>query len=109
MVKGKLVLMAALLIIVAGSAYGFQNVVLPAEFEAGEALKVAGEIIDVEGGCFVPIVIDWNNDGKKDLIAGQFQDGKIRLYLNTGEDSAPDFENFTYMKVGGRTISLSYM
>lgn len=38
----------------------------------------------------VPFVVDYNNDGKKDLLVGS-GDGLIYLYLNTGQEEAPVF------------------
>ena len=38
----------------------------------------------------VPFVCHWNNDGRKDLLAGS-GDGVIYLYLNQGTDAAPVF------------------
>ena len=53
-----------------------------------------------------PEVVDWNNDGKKDLIIGQFSEGKIRVYMNGGTDSAPVFAEFSYLQADGRPIRL---
>lgn len=39
-----------------------------------------------------PLVYDWNKDGKKDLIIGEFEaKGKFRIYLNVGTDAEPKF------------------
>lgn len=67
-------------------------------FDAGTFVNV-GEIgleipIDV-GERATPVVTDWNNDGKKDLVVGGL-DGKLRLFLNEGEDSAPRFIRVAY-------------
>jgi hypothetical protein len=77
-----------------------------AAFQEGVKLKADGQVIDVDIGHLVPCVTDWNADGKKDLIVGQFSGGKIRLYLNHGTDSAPVFKEFTYLRAGGAEISL---
>jgi len=45
--------------------------------------------IDV-GSLSVPVVNDWNEDGKKDLIVGS-DTGYIYLYLNQGTNAAPVF------------------
>ncbi len=76
--------------------------------QEGVLLEANGKTIDVDIGHLVPCVTDWNNDGKKDLIVGQFSGGKIRLYLNTnhGTDSDPKFKNFSYLHAGGKEISL---
>jgi len=76
-------------------------------FNGPEFVKDAGVPIDV-GYYGAPTVTDWNNDGAKDLIVGQFDQGKIRLYQNQGPDTAPDFNGFTYYKSGGVDITLPY-
>ncbi len=76
------------------------------ELTEGVRLKAGGEAIDVDIGHLVPCVTDWNGDGKKDLIVGQFSGGRIRLYLNRGTDKEPAFKDFEYLKAGGAEISL---
>lgn len=63
--------------------------------------------IDV-GYYSAPLMFDWNGDGKKDLITGQFDYGKIRFYPNVGEDTAPIFSGFTYLRANGVEITLPY-
>ena len=55
-----------------------------------------------------PEVVDWNNDGMKDLIVGQFGYGKITLFLNQGTDLNPVFDGGTFLKSGGSDITTSY-
>lgn len=74
--------------------------------DTGVQLQADGKPIDVEIGHLVPAVMDWNGDGKKDLIVGQFNQGGIRLYLNEGTDAAPKFGAFTYLEAGGKPIRL---
>jgi len=93
-----IVLIALLLAFSPGSA--------PPELSPGQKILCDGAPIDVEVGHLVPVVLDWNNDGKKDLLVGQFSGGKIRLYLNTGTDKEPVFESFKYLKAGGKEIAL---
>jgi hypothetical protein len=95
-------------ILVAATAVGLVLVCWPgfAAFQEGVKLKASGQVIDVDIGHLVPCVTDWNADGKKDLIVGQFSGGKIRLYLNQGTDSEPVFKEFTYLRAGGAEISL---
>ncbi len=76
------------------------------ELSKGQKLQAGGEDIDIEVGHLVPCVVDWNNDGKKDLVVGQFSGGKIRLYLNEGTDSEPRFGDFTCLTAGGKEIAL---
>jgi len=55
-----------------------------------------------------PTVLDWNNDGKKDLVVGQFTQGYIWLFLNQGTDSAPAFSGGTLIYSGAAPITTSY-
>ncbi len=72
----------------------------------GIKIKAAGKVIDIEIGHLVPCVTDWNSDGKKDLIVGQFKNGAIRLYLNEGTDTEPVFGDYSFLQAGGKTIKL---
>ena len=61
-----------------------------AEFEAPVRLKaggVAGGVpVRVEApGYAAPCWADVDGDGKKDLLVGQFNHGKIRVFKNLGE------------------------
>jgi len=51
-----------------------------------------------------PFIVDWNEDGNKDLVIGEFT-GTIRLYLNTGTNSAPTFGSYTLLTSGGNPIN----
>ena len=42
------------------------------------------------GGAAVPFVVDWDNDGRKDLIAGN-SSGDLMFYKNYGSDNSPVF------------------
>jgi hypothetical protein len=44
-----------------------------------------------------PAVYDWNHDGKKDLIIGEFEEkAKIRIFLNIGTDAKPKFSGKSF-------------
>jgi hypothetical protein len=51
--------------------------------------------------------VDWNGDGKQDLLLGQFSSGKVRFYENIGENFAPVFGDPVYLQADGSDISLS--
>ena len=57
-----------------------------AEFEPPVRLKADGVAVRVESpGYAAPCWADGDGDGKKDLLVGQFNKGKIRLFKNLGE------------------------
>ena len=76
-------------------------------FSGPEMINDAGVAIDV-GYYGAPVMFDWNLDGAKDLICGQFDQGKIRRYANQGSDTAPYFSGYTFYQSGGTDITLPY-
>lgn len=80
---------------------------LDLRFSGPQFILDQGVPIDV-GYYSAPLMFDWNGDGKKDLIAGQFDYGKIRFYPNVGEDTAPVFSGFSYLRADGVEITLPY-
>ncbi len=78
-------------------------------FDAGRFLQVgsAGSKVNIAVGArATPAVVDWNNDGMKDLVVGAI-DGRIRLYINSGSDTAPDFLAVMYAQAGGGDLAVS--
>jgi hypothetical protein len=53
-----------------------------------------------------PFYYDWDGDGTKDLIVGQYSSGKVRFYKNTGTDTNPVFGSFSYLQADGVDISV---
>ena len=51
--------------------------------------------------------VDWNNDGKKDLIVGSGS-GNVYFYANTGTDSDPEFNGGVQIQSGGTPILVNY-
>jgi hypothetical protein len=81
---------------------------VPPVFDAPVAIQANGAPINVGyGGNASPFMVDWNGDGKQDLLLGQFDAGKIRFYANSGTNYNPAFGNFAYLQADGSDISLS--
>jgi len=70
-------------------------------------IQASGSNINV-GSNGSPFVFDWNSDGRKDLLLGQYTEGRIRFYANTGTNNNPAFGTFTYLQADGSDIILSY-
>ena len=77
--------------------------------QAGDLAKpyqlLAGDKpIDIGGiGYAAPFVGDFDMDGKRDLLIGQFRDGKMRIFLNEGTDPEPKFGEHVWFKDGAET------
>jgi hypothetical protein len=68
-------------------------------------LMAGDEPIDVGGiGYAAPFVGDFNMDGRRDLLVGQFSEGKMRVFLNEGTDAMPKFsKDYVWFKEGAAT------
>ncbi len=62
---------------------------LSAELAEPIRLEAAGKPIDTEIGHAAPFVCDFDGDGLKDLLVGQFGEGLLRIYRNEGTNSEP--------------------
>lgn len=62
-------------------------------------------------GLIYPAFFDWNKDGKKDLLLGEFETGdtgsNIKVYINKGSDKKPKYtgEYFYATDINGDTIT----
>ena len=52
-------------------------------------LEAAGKPIDTDVGHAAPFVADFDGDGVKDLLVGQFGEGLLWIYKNVGTNAAP--------------------
>lgn len=77
------------------------------DFHTGAFLFDGADTLDVIFYS-APIAYDWNGDGKKDLLVGQFYYGLISFYPNIGTDTQPRFDGFEYLTADGNIISLPY-
>lgn len=86
-----------------------QSIFLQApNFSAGIRIKANGIDMKVDTYASAPCVVDWNGDGKKDLLVGCFYNGNVYLYLNSGTNSNPVFTTGSKLQADGVDISVSY-
>jgi hypothetical protein len=72
----------------------------PPALAAPFKVEADGKPIDVDIGHAAPFLADFDGDGKPDLLVGQFDEGKLRIYANAGDARSPAFRNFTWFKAG---------
>jgi hypothetical protein len=70
---------------------------------------VQADGIDIEvPGYSVPSFVDWNNDMLNDLIVGEgggFEEARVRVYLNVGTESEPQFSDYFYAQSNGSDLT----
>jgi hypothetical protein len=89
--------------VLSASAFALEGVI---DLGPEEFVQAHGQDIVVPGYS-VPSFADWNADGRKDLIVGEGgggAPGKIRVYLNVGNESDPCFGDFFYAQSDGRDL-----
>lgn len=66
-------------------------------------VEAGGKPIAADTGHAAPFLIDFNRDGKQDLVVGEFGSagGRARVYLNQGSNAEPRFGDFSYLQAGG--------
>lgn len=77
--------------------------------KSGDNLTVFNKLFSYElQGFASPEFEDWDNDGLKDLIVGQFIDSKILFFKNSGSKADPQFENPIEIEADGASITRDY-
>ena len=65
-------------------------------------VEANGAPINVTVGHAGPYVHDFDGDGVRDLLVGQFGDrGRLRIYKNEGTNQAPRFGEHAWFMAGG--------
>ncbi len=75
-------------------------------FDGGQYLQVGpeGAKQDISVGWRATTsVVDWNSDGKKDIVSGAL-DGRIHLFINEGTDTEPNFLQETFAQENGSNL-----
>lgn len=81
-------MLRALLLVLAG-LIPTESVGLSPELKPPIRLEAGGKPIDTDIGHAAPFVCDFDGDGIKDLLVGQFGDGILWIYHNEGTNSQP--------------------
>lgn len=71
-------------------------------------VKAGEEPISVTTGHSAPVFKDWDGDGLPDLLVGQFDGGRLRIYKNVGTREQPRFKDFVWFEVGGKIASVDW-
>ena len=70
-------------------------------------IQAGGRALDVEHeGHSAPFIGDFFEDGGLALLVGQYYDGRLRIYRNTGRRTKPRFESYTWFEAGGKIASV---
>ena len=101
------VLLALFLLPPAARADSTQGTAVPV-FEPDFTINWDGGIIHTDNRGAVPAAVDWNGDGRKDLLVGVFYDGNIYYYQNYGTNDDPVFHDRILLEADGAPIGLSY-
>lgn len=76
------------------------------ELAAPFPVMAAGKPIDVTAGHAAPWVMDFDGDGLKDLVVGQFDDCKLRIYRNVGTKTESKYGLFGWFRAGATEVKL---
>lgn len=85
--------------LIAGAMTAWAN-----ELAAPVHVMADGQPLDVGGiGYAAPFLGDFDGDGVRDLLVGEFSKGRLRIYRNSGTDSNPQFGTYEWFKDGAET------
>ena len=73
------------------------------EFEAQQLLHAGNKPVDIQRiGHAAPFIGDFDDDGRDDLLVGEFYKGRMRIYRNVGSQSQPRFDTHEWFQAGGQ-------
>jgi len=77
------------------------------ELEPPFKINAGEQPLDVgRSGHAAPYFADFDGDGRRDLLVGQYDEGRLRLYRNEGTNKAPRFGSFDYVMADDRPASV---
>lgn len=101
---------AAFVVLLGGAALGCvvvlggDSATSTAEFESPVMLKGGENTVRVESpGYAAPCWADVDKDGKKDLLVGQFSEGKIQVFKNLGDGKLAEGK---WLEAGGEVATI---
>lgn len=77
------------------------------ELTAPFPVQADGKPVDVTSGHAAPCVMDFDGDGLPDLLVGQFDDCKLRIYRNSGTKSEHKFSVYGWFRAGKSEVKLT--
>lgn len=98
---GNEIIVASLLLALSGLSQAAVEK-LAADLESPVRLEAAGKPIDTAVGHAAPFVGDFDGDGVKELLVGQFGEGILWIYRNTGSNAKPQLAAGVKFKEGGK-------
>jgi hypothetical protein len=79
----------------------------PGELLPPVQVQAGGKALDIQReGHAAPFVGDFYQDGGLCLLVGQYNEGRLRIYRNTGTRARPRFDQFTWFEAGGQIASV---
>ncbi len=82
-------------------AVAFTTVAFAQKMGEPTLIMAGGKLIDLNPNYAAPAIVDYDNDGKQDLIIGTFK-GKFRFYRNVGTNESPVYNDFKFIKANGK-------
>ena len=73
-------------------------------FNGYQYVQVNGSNYDT-GNYSSPYIIDWDEDGKKDVLIG-CENGTVALLINTGTNANPSFSSSSWVQDGGSSLDV---
>lgn len=82
-------------------ALGFTATAFAQKMGEPVLVKAGDKCIDLQPSYVAPAIVDYDKDGKDDLIVGTF-DGHFRFYKNVGTKSKPVYNDFKLIQANGK-------